>query len=99
MSAQRASTFRSALDALLARIDCDEVVELTRSLVRIPSVYRPDDPDAKEYPVRDHENAIHTAALKVVEAMDGYAGELKVPGVLALALLNLRNAVKRGSGP
>jgi len=35
-------------DDLLRRIDGDEVVELTRSLVRIPSVYRPGDPDANE---------------------------------------------------
>lgn len=41
---------------------------------------------------------VHTAALKVVEAMDVDAREIKVPGVLALALLNLRNAVKRGQG-
>jgi succinyl-diaminopimelate desuccinylase len=38
----------SALTDVLAKIDRDEVVELTRALVRIPSVYRPDDPDANE---------------------------------------------------
>jgi succinyl-diaminopimelate desuccinylase len=38
----------TALPEVLARIDADEVVELTRSLVRIPSVYRPGDPDANE---------------------------------------------------
>jgi succinyl-diaminopimelate desuccinylase len=38
----------SALSTLLAKIDADEVVELTRDLIRIPSVYRPGDPDANE---------------------------------------------------
>lgn len=38
----------TALSHLLARIDRDEVVELTRSLVRIPSVYRPGEPEATE---------------------------------------------------
>ena len=38
----------SALAEVLKRIDADEVVELTRALVRIPSVYRPGDPDATE---------------------------------------------------
>ena len=38
----------SALAQVLKRIDADEVVELTRALVRIPSVYRPGDPDATE---------------------------------------------------
>jgi hypothetical protein len=37
---------------------------------------------------------VHTAALRVVEAMDVDAREIKVPGVLALALLNLRSVVK-----
>jgi succinyl-diaminopimelate desuccinylase len=36
------------LDDLLRRIDGDEVVELTRALVRIPSVYRPGDSEATE---------------------------------------------------
>jgi succinyl-diaminopimelate desuccinylase len=38
----------TALSTLLAKIDADEVVELTRALIRIPSVHRPDDPDANE---------------------------------------------------
>jgi len=38
----------SALPGLLDRIDRDELVELTRALVRLPSVYRPGDPDANE---------------------------------------------------
>ena len=38
----------TALAQVLAQIDPDEVVELTRQLVRIPSVYRPGDPDWTE---------------------------------------------------
>jgi succinyl-diaminopimelate desuccinylase len=38
----------TVLSRLLGRIDPDEVIELTRSLIRIPSVYRPGDPDANE---------------------------------------------------
>ena len=36
------------LEAVLARIDRDELVHLTRELVRIPSVYRPEEPDGNE---------------------------------------------------
>jgi len=38
----------TALSQVLRKIDADEVVELTRSLVRIPSVHRPADPEATE---------------------------------------------------
>ncbi len=38
----------SALSQILRTIDPDEVVELTRTLVRIPSVYRPGEPDGTE---------------------------------------------------
>jgi succinyl-diaminopimelate desuccinylase len=38
----------TALSQVLRKIDADEVVELTRTLVRIPSVYRPGDPEATE---------------------------------------------------
>ncbi len=37
-----------ALASVLERIDTEELVELTRDLVRIPSVYRPGDPEATE---------------------------------------------------
>jgi succinyl-diaminopimelate desuccinylase len=47
----------NALEQVLARIDADEVVALTRDLVRIPSVYRPDDPDATEARVAAHVEA------------------------------------------
>ena len=38
----------AALSQVLRKIDADEVVELTRDLVRIPSVYRPGDPAGTE---------------------------------------------------
>ncbi len=38
----------TALSQVLRKIDADEVIELTRALVRIPSVYRPGDPQATE---------------------------------------------------
>ena len=41
-------TLKSTRAQVLSRIDRDEVVELTRSLVRIPSVYRPGDPAGNE---------------------------------------------------
>ena len=44
----------SALKKILAKIDADELVELTRELIRIPSVYRPDDPGATEAKVAAH---------------------------------------------
>ncbi len=39
---------------VLAHVDADELVELTRELVRIPSVVRPDDPSATESAVADY---------------------------------------------
>ncbi len=36
------------LSQVLRKIDADEVIELTRTLVRIPSVYRPGDPEGTE---------------------------------------------------
>ena len=38
----------SLLSRVFERINAEEVVELTRDLVRIPSVYRPDEPGANE---------------------------------------------------
>jgi len=38
----------AALSQVLRKIDADEVIELTRTLVRIPSVYRPGDPEGTE---------------------------------------------------
>jgi succinyl-diaminopimelate desuccinylase len=42
------SQFESSLAAVLRRIDRDELVRLTRDLVRIPSVYRPGEPAGNE---------------------------------------------------
>ena len=39
---------RHPVDRVLAEITEGEVVELTRQLVRIPSVFRPGDPEANE---------------------------------------------------
>jgi succinyl-diaminopimelate desuccinylase len=43
-----------SLKDVLAHVDADEVTELTRELVRIPSVVRPGDPTATESAVADH---------------------------------------------
>jgi succinyl-diaminopimelate desuccinylase len=40
--------FRSALEDVVGRIDREELVRLTRELVRIPSVYRPEEPEGNE---------------------------------------------------
>ncbi|MGH3147204.1 MAG: M20 family metallopeptidase, partial [Rubrobacter sp.] len=40
--------FEQQLDGVLARIDRDELVHLTQELVRIPSVYRPEEPEGNE---------------------------------------------------
>lgn len=44
----------SALKSALARVDPDELIALTRDLIRIPSVIRPGDPNATEAAVADH---------------------------------------------
>jgi succinyl-diaminopimelate desuccinylase len=44
----------SALKSALARVDPDELIALTRDLIRIPSVVRPGDPAATEAAVADH---------------------------------------------
>jgi succinyl-diaminopimelate desuccinylase len=43
-----------ALKDVLAHVDADELVRLTRDLVRIPSVIRPDDPAGNESAVADY---------------------------------------------
>src|SRR5436309_854183 len=48
-----AASLASAVERVLARVSADEVVDLTRRLVQIPSVYRPDEPDANERAVAD----------------------------------------------
>jgi succinyl-diaminopimelate desuccinylase len=44
----------SALKSALARVDPDELIALTRDLIRIPSVIRPGDPTATEAAVAQH---------------------------------------------
>ena len=44
----------SALKSALARVDPDELIALTRELIRIPSVVRPGDPGATEAAVAAH---------------------------------------------
>lgn len=41
--------FDALLKAVLSHIDHEELVQLTRYLVRIPSIYRPEEPDGNEY--------------------------------------------------
>ena len=71
-----------ALDQVLARIDADEVVALTRDLVRIPSVYRPDDPDATEARVAAHVEAWLRREGFAVEIQDVAPGRPNVIGTL-----------------
>ena len=52
----------TALSQVLRKVDADEVVELTRALVRIPSVYRPGDPEATEARVADFVEAVFICA-------------------------------------
>ena len=49
---------------VLARIDPDEVVTLTRDLVRIPSVIRPGDPSATEAAMADHVHRLGAGATR-----------------------------------
>jgi succinyl-diaminopimelate desuccinylase len=46
--AEPSTEFRELLEAVLRRIDREELARFTRELVRIPSVYRPEDPDGNE---------------------------------------------------
>jgi succinyl-diaminopimelate desuccinylase len=48
-----ARAHRQVVERVLAHVLDDELVALTQRLVRIPSVYRPDDPDANERAVAD----------------------------------------------
>jgi succinyl-diaminopimelate desuccinylase len=43
-----------SLKDVLAHVDADELVTLTRDLIRIPSVFRPGEPGASEAAVADH---------------------------------------------
>ncbi|PYM91915.1 MAG: peptidase M20 [Candidatus Rokuibacteriota bacterium] len=64
----------AAVNAALACIDRDELVELTRELIRIPSVVRPGDPASTEAPVARHVEqwlAKHGLDLEVQEVAPG----------------------------
>jgi succinyl-diaminopimelate desuccinylase len=71
-----------ALDQVLARIDADELVALTRDLVRIPSVYRPDDPDATEARVAAHVEAWLRREGFAVEIQNVAPGRPNIIGTL-----------------
>ncbi len=95
----------SALAQVLSRIDADEVVELTRALVRIPSVYRPGDPDANEARVAAFvENWLRREGFQV-EVQNvapgrpnvlGWIGE-KAPGTRSLLLEGHTDVVTEGN--
>lgn len=72
----------TALKQILAKIDGDEVVELTRDLVRIPSVYRSDDPDATEARVAAHVEAWMRREGFTVEVQPVAPGRPNVIGTL-----------------
>ncbi len=72
----------TVLAQVLAKIDPDEVVELTRELVRIPSVYRPDDPEATEARVAAHVEAWLRREGFAVEVQSVAPGRPNVIGTL-----------------
>jgi succinyl-diaminopimelate desuccinylase len=65
---------------VLSRIDSDELIALTRDLVRIPSVIRPGDPDATEAAVAAHVERWLRAEGFAVEVQEVAPGR---PNVLA----------------
>jgi succinyl-diaminopimelate desuccinylase len=67
--------------SVLARIDTDEIVALTRDLVRIPSVIRPGDPSATEGAVADYVHRWFSREGFDVETHEVAAGR---PNVLAI---------------
>jgi succinyl-diaminopimelate desuccinylase len=94
----------ASLDEVLERIDPDEVVELTRALVRIPSVHRPTDPDANEARVASFAEAWMRRegfAVEVQEVAPGrpnVIGSLgaKAPGTRCLLLEGHTDVVTEG---
>jgi len=72
----------TALSQVLRKIDADEVVELTRALVRIPSVYRPDDPTATEAHVAEFVEAWLRREGFTVEVQEVAPGRPNVIGSL-----------------
>jgi succinyl-diaminopimelate desuccinylase len=67
---------------VLSRIDRDELIALTRDLVRIPSVIRPDDPSATEAAVAAHVERWLRAEGFAVEVHEVAPGRPNVLGVL-----------------
>jgi succinyl-diaminopimelate desuccinylase len=70
----------SPLPDVLSRIDESELIELTRDLVRIPSVIRPGDPDATEAAVAAHVERWLTKEGFAVEVQDVAPGRPNVLG-------------------
>jgi succinyl-diaminopimelate desuccinylase len=66
-SGQDKHGFDGSLDAVLAQIDGEELVRLTQDLVRIPSVYRPEEPGGNE----------ERAARFVAEYLEGAGFEVR----------------------
>jgi succinyl-diaminopimelate desuccinylase len=102
--ASRGRRAAGALSEILARIDPDELTELTRALVRIPSVYRPGDPTANEAEVaRFVEQWMRREGFGVsVETVEpgrpnviGWLGE-KQPGTRSLLLEGHTDVVTEG---
>jgi succinyl-diaminopimelate desuccinylase len=79
----------STLTRALSLVDPDEVVALTRDLVRIPSVVRPGDPAATEAAVAAHVERWMRAQGFDVEVQQVAPGRPNVLGILG----------ERGSGP
>jgi succinyl-diaminopimelate desuccinylase len=94
----------SALAEVLKRIDADEVVELTRALVRIPSVYRPSDPDATEARVAAfvlawlRREGFHVEVQEVAPGRSNVIGSIgeKAPGRKSLLLEGHTDVVTEG---
>jgi succinyl-diaminopimelate desuccinylase len=70
----------SPLPDVLSRIDASELIELTRDLVRIPSVIRPGDPDATEAAVAAHVERWMTKEGFAIEVQDVAPGRPNVLG-------------------
>ncbi|HYB41151.1 MAG TPA: M20/M25/M40 family metallo-hydrolase, partial [Candidatus Methylomirabilis sp.] len=94
----------TALDQLLRTIDADEVVELTRALVRIPSVYRPGDPGGTEAEVASFVESWLRREGFAIEVQPvapgrpnviGWLGE-KTPGTRSLLLEGHTDVVTEG---
>lgn len=86
----------NALSAVLEQIDGDEVIELTRDLVRIPSVYCPGDPDANESRVAGFVEAWLRREGFGVEVQDVAPGRPNVIGWIGEKALGRRSLLLEG---